>query len=127
MSREQSTLHRRIEAAGTTVNSGDADGMAALYTRDGQLLPPGSEVITGRDNIAAFWEGVFDMGVESVELDPVEVEDHGETAIEVGRFTLGDADGEMMDRGKYVVVWQQEDGEWKLHRDIWNSSIAVEQ
>ena len=30
----------------------------------------------------------------------------------------------MQDEGKYVVVWKkQEDGSWKLHRDIWNSNL----
>jgi uncharacterized protein (TIGR02246 family) len=120
-------LQERIDEAGTTLDRGDADGMAALYTEDGQLLPPGSDVVTGRDSISAFWRGVFESGVESVELSPVEIEDHGSTAIEVGRFRLGDATGQLIDEGKYVVVWKQEDGEWRLHRDIWNSNGSTEQ
>jgi ketosteroid isomerase-like protein len=30
-----------------------------------------------------------------------------------------------MDRGKYIVVWKDEGGKWKLHRDIWNSSLPA--
>lgn len=127
MSTEETPLQQRIEEAGTTLDRGDAEGMADLYTHDGQLLPPGSDIVTGRENVAEFWQGVFDMGVENVELDPVEVEDHGNTGIEVGRFTLGDTEGETLDQGKYLVIWKQEDGEWKVHRDIWNSSISDEQ
>ena len=121
------TVRRAIEDADrafeTNFGNGDADGMAALYTEDGQLLPTGSEVVSGHEDIAAFWQSVFDMGIETAELGPVEVEDHGDTAIEVGRYTLGGGDGETMDRGKYVVVWKREDGAWKLHRDIWNTSL----
>ena len=28
-----------------------------------------------------------------------------------------------MDSGKFIVIWKQEGGQWKLHRDIWNSSM----
>jgi ketosteroid isomerase-like protein len=43
-------------------------------------------------------------------------------AHEVGKYTLmGDGD-KVLDSGKYVVIWQRQDGQWKLHRDIWNSS-----
>ncbi|EJN58394.1 hypothetical protein HSB1_38110 [Halogranum salarium B-1] len=101
--------------------------MAGLYTQDGQLLPPGSEVVSGRADIAAFWQGAFDMGLANAELETVEVEDHGVTTIEVGRFTLGDADGQTVDHGTFIVIWKQVDGEWKLHRDIWNSNISNEE
>ena len=121
------TLTRRIEEVGETLGRGDAQRMADLYTREGQLLPPGADVVTGRDAIAEFWQGVFDSGVAQVDLAPVDVEEHGDTGIEVGRLEIGDADGVTLDEGKYVVVWKREDGEWKLHRDIWNSSRAGEQ
>lgn len=121
-----SDLRREIEdgdrAFEANFDRQDADGMARLYTQDGQLLPPGSDVVTGRDGIAAFWQGIFDMGVASAQLETVEVEDHGETAIEVGRFTLGDADEQTVDHGTFLVVWKRDDGGWKLHRDIWNSN-----
>lgn len=38
-----------------TFGRGDAAGVAALYTTGGQLLPPNSPVIAGRDAIQAFW------------------------------------------------------------------------
>ncbi|MCG6957208.1 MAG: hypothetical protein LJF04_14560 [Gemmatimonadetes bacterium] len=28
-------------------------------------------------------------------------------------------------RGKCVVIWKNEDGAWKLHRDIWTSSVPM--
>lgn len=123
---ESSDLRQRIEdrdrAFETNFDRHDADGMARLYTQDGQLLPPGSDVVAGRDGIAAFWQGVFDTGIASARLETVEVEDHGETAIEVGRFTLSDADERTVDQGTFLVVWKNQGGEWKLHRDIWNSN-----
>jgi uncharacterized protein (TIGR02246 family) len=39
---------------------GDAAAVAALYTEDGMILAPNLEVITGHENIAAFWQGAMD-------------------------------------------------------------------
>jgi uncharacterized protein (TIGR02246 family) len=102
---------------------GDAAGLAALYTEDGQLLPPNSDFMTGREAIQAFWQGAMDMGIKSAQIEIGEVEDHGDTAIEVSKYTLQGEGGQVLDKGKYIVIWKQEDGQWKLHRDIFNSSM----
>ena len=100
----------------------NAGALAKLYTKGGQLLPPGSEVVTGGAAIQAFWQGALDAGLTAVTLDTVEVEGHRDTAIEVGRYTLRRADGQVADAGKYLVIWKLEGRSWKLHRDIWNTS-----
>ena len=28
-------------------------------------------------------------------------------------------------RGKYMIIWRREEGQWKLHRDIFNSSMPA--
>ena len=64
------------------------------------------------------------MGIKNAKLNILEVDQHGDTAIEVGQYTLSSADDQVMDQGKYVVIWKYENGCWKLHRDIWNTSMA---
>jgi ketosteroid isomerase-like protein len=100
----------------------NAGALAKVYTKGGQLLPPGSEVVAGGAAIQAFWQGALDAGLAQVTLDTVEVEGHRDTAIEVGRYTLRGAGGQVADAGKYLVIWKVEGRSWKLHRDIWNSS-----
>ena len=104
------------------LTSGDPDRIGDLYTDDGQLLPPGSEIVTGRDAIAEFWIGLGDMGVETIEIEPLEVEEYGSAASRVGHATLLGADGEVTDRVKFVELWHATDGDWRIHRDIWNSN-----
>jgi ketosteroid isomerase-like protein len=96
--------------------------MAALYTENGQVLPPNSEAMSGRQAIQSFWQSAIQMGIKAVKLETLEVESHGATANEVGRFILHGEGGQVIDAGKYVVIWRQEAGQWKLHRDIWNSN-----
>ena len=91
--------------------AGDASGLAALYTTEGQTLPPNVESVRGQVAIAEFSQASFDGGVASLALFTVEVEGFGDTAFEVGRFTVSDSEGEPLDNGKYIVIWKVEDGE----------------
>ncbi|MCI0693058.1 SgcJ/EcaC family oxidoreductase [candidate division KSB1 bacterium] len=110
-------------------NRGDAAGVAALYTDNAALLPPNSEMIQGRQGIQNFWNGGFQMGLKDAALTTVDVGGNGDTAFEIGKYTLkiqpAGQEG-MSDSGKYVVVWKRQvDGTWKLHADIWNSSMPM--
>jgi uncharacterized protein (TIGR02246 family) len=132
MSTEQTgTVREAIASANANFMSAfarrDAAGMAALYTPDGQLLPTGSDVVDGPQAIEAFWQAVMGMGIKEATLDTVEVEAHGDAAYEVGRYTLKGDGGQLLDQGKYVVIWKRDGGQWKLHRDIWNSSLPAVQ
>jgi ketosteroid isomerase-like protein len=60
-----------------------------------------------------------------VTLTAKEVETHGTTAIEVGAYKITGPGQQVLDTGKYIVVWKKEDGQWKLHRDIFNTSVAA--
>jgi uncharacterized protein (TIGR02246 family) len=118
----QSDIRKADDAFESTFRQGDAAGIAELYTVDAMLLPPGSDFVKGKKAIQDFWKGVIDMGIREAKLDIVEVEHHGDAAIEVGQYKLSGDGGVLVDQGKYIVIWKQEDGQWKLHRDIWNSS-----
>jgi len=102
-------------------NGRDGKAVAALYTKDARILPPGSPMLTGRDQIEQFWQGLIEMGGEKAVLETVSVELKGDLAFEVGKYSL--TVGALNDSGKYVVVWKQDEGTWRLHLDIWNSSL----
>ncbi len=113
--------NKKFEAA---VSRSDGVGVAALYTSDGQLLPVQNDFVTGTEAIKAFWQGAFDAGIKGASLETVEFESHGNSAHEVGKYKLLDADGKVLDHGKYIVIWKKEGATWKLHRDIWTTSVA---
>ena len=102
----------------------DAAAVAALYAAGAHMLPPHSDFVRETAAIESFWQGVMDAGIDRATLETVDLEESGDTAIELGRYTLMLADGQVADRGKYLVVWKQQDGAWKLYRDFWNTSEA---
>jgi uncharacterized protein (TIGR02246 family) len=124
-----SDIRSQIESANSTFvaafKRGDARAMAGCYTAEGALLPANSDFVRGQDAIGMFWQGPIDMGLKEVSLETQEVEAHGDTAIEVGQYRLLGAGGVVADNGKYIVVWKNVDGQWKLHRDIWTTSQPV--
>jgi hypothetical protein len=64
----------------------------------------------------------FTEGFTDYYLETIDVEAHGDTAIEIGRYRLLAAGDVVADQGKYIVVWKNDNGAWKLHRDIWTTS-----
>ena len=104
----------------------DFEAVANVYTEDARIFPPGSPPVEGKEAIRGFWAAAAEqMGVSAVQLTTVDLEERGDMAIEEGRFVLSGEAG-TLDSGKYIVVWKrQPDGEWKWHRDIWNSNGAV--
>lgn len=114
-----------MQANGTSMSAfarHDARAVANLYSEDAKLLPPESPIIEGRGNIAAFWDAVMKTGIERAELHTLELDCYADVAIEVGRARLFTRTGEVVSEPKYIVVWKPENGQWKLHEDIWNST-----
>jgi len=107
-------------------NAGDAKALAALYAPDAMLLPPNAEPVKGRKSIEEFWAGFIEGVKGKLEIQEVlvpEVLVQGDLAYSLGRFTILDVDGEVVDRGKYVGIWKRGDGQWLLYRDILNTSL----
>lgn len=103
----------------------DAAALTALYTANATLLPPNGARATGSQAILEFWKAALPVVPPAATLTSTEVETHGDTAHEVGTYQMFAADGKVVDTGKYIVVWKREGGQWKLHRDIWNSDMPA--
>lgn len=107
--------------------SGTMAEVAAHYTDDAVLLPPGGETVTGRKAIAEYF-GHFPK-LEKLQWKRTEVVGNSDLAYAMGSFSFEmtgpNATKPLVERGKYIEIWRrQADGSWKITRDIWNSSIA---
>lgn len=98
--------------------------IGASYTVDAKIFPNDSKILTGKDAILAYWK--LPEGISTVhhKLMPEEIKVIGNEAYDYGYYegTTQKADGsESSWKGKYVVIWRKENGEWKMYLDIWNS------
>ena len=109
----------------THYNAGDADGVAALYAEDGVVLAPGAPAVVGRAAIRDFIASdIATSKAAGVTLNGNEVTDvgvAGDMAWKTGTFSVTDASGATVDKGKYVTIDRRVDGKWLIIRDTWNS------
>lgn len=108
---------------------GDAAAASAAYTDDARLLAPSTEVLSGRDSVARFWQAGIDAGVQGIELESgsVEVEPGGEVATEIGRYVLSvrpDRGPEILDRGTYLLVYRRVDGAWRRAAETFHPDLG---
>ena len=97
----------------------DFSALDRVYTQDADILPPAGEVISGLPAIKGFWESACrDLRITYCRLMPYDVVVTDDMAHEAARGEVGTESGAVPI--KYVVIWRNEGGSWKWHRDIWN-------
>jgi uncharacterized protein (TIGR02246 family) len=123
VAQDKATLEKLNDAWTAAFNKGDAAAVAAMYTEDAYVLPPGAEMVKGRTAIEAFWrQAAQQMG--DAKLTVLDVLPLGRAAArEIGTVTLKTKSQPPQEVvGKYVVVWRKVGGKWKLATDIWNTN-----
>jgi uncharacterized protein (TIGR02246 family) len=121
----QEAIQEAVRDFMNMVSKADAAGIARRYSNDAVVMPPNHDFVKGRSSIEGFWRQMFNTGAKRLQLDIEKVEDYGDIVTEIGRYTVYSEQDEPVDDGKYLVLWRQENGEWKLFRDIWNSSRTM--
>jgi uncharacterized protein (TIGR02246 family) len=122
VAQSKATIEKLNDVWTAAFNKGDAAAVAALYTEDAYVLPPGSAMVKGRAAIEGFWrQAAQQMG--DAKLTTVDVLPLGRSAArEIGAVTLRTKSQPPQEVvGKYVVVWRKVGRDWKLATDIWNT------
>jgi ketosteroid isomerase-like protein len=99
------------------------------YAEDAKVLPPNMPPLEGRQAIKAMY-AQLQPSFKEFRFDILSLEGRGDLAVEYGAYTAAAApsgpSAPFTDRGKYVAVWKkQDDGTWKMIRDIYNSGLPV--
>ena len=110
------------------VRSSDVKALGSLYTEKACIMPPNSPTVMGRENIEGLWGAMFGSGLKDAVLTTVGVDGTGDTVTEMGEYMLKlqpEGQEAMEDKGKYVVLWKKEPEGWRLHWDIFNTSLPA--
>lgn len=103
---------------------GDVEAIARVYSEDAEWYVPDAPVLEGRAAIRQAWQANVGLGGNRLRVEVAEVEQRGDRAHEVGRFTISGPDGAVLVAGKQIVIWaRQSGGEWKTRRGIFNWDI----
>jgi uncharacterized protein (TIGR02246 family) len=105
-------------------NGGDAKAVAALYTEDALLLPPGAPGVRGRPAILEFFtKDIADSkaaGATIAIAPKADVGVSGNMGWESGTYKVT-MKGAVVETGKYLSVSRKKDGKWLYIRDTWNA------
>jgi ketosteroid isomerase-like protein len=99
------------------IRNADSLALATHYATDGTW---GS--IQGKDNLISAWgksiRNAVKNGTPNVLFTTNSLFSDGEYLIELGIYEFADNDYNVKSQGNYLVVWKQENGQWKIYRDI---------
>lgn len=125
---EQARLMQLSRDWSAIVNSGDMEAIIAYWDDDALMLPPGSPIIEGKNEIRAYVESAASMPGFRITWEPERafVSESGDMAYMIERNEItfrDDMDRPVTTRGKVVTVWRKNAaGEWKNVVDIWNAA-----
>jgi len=100
---------------------GDPAFFASVYTKDACVMPSGSPKLNGMENIIGFFKVEEGTPPFKVNVLAGEISGNEENVFEVGTYEIVSDKNESFEKGKFIVVWKQENGTWKIHREIWNT------
>ena len=105
---------------------GDAEASANFYDENASLLPPNEPMVTGRENIKAYWQAGIDAGIVGASVKTISADSDGDLAYEIGTFELQiklENDSIIFDRGKYTeILRRNSDGKWISLYGMWSNN-----
>lgn len=102
---------------------GDSAAMVVLYHSHALIYPPNQTMMNSRSDMGRMTAALPGMGIKNAKLTTTEVLGSNDLVVETGTYEMSDGT-KAVDRGKYIVVWKQENGRWRIYRDIWNSDMT---
>ena len=106
----------------------DLEGMLSYYSENPISMPSYQPALRSLDAMRESHKQQHEMGMKitAFELTATDVIVEGNIAIEIGTYTISmimPEMGEINDYGKYMNVWENQDGDWKLRADMWNTDM----
>jgi uncharacterized protein (TIGR02246 family) len=102
-------------------NAGDIAALAALYLEDAVLYGNTGQVLAGRAAIQEALQAAHDSAPGAVTRQSLnETEVLGDTAYDIGTYTVTDGSGTVLARGYFLTVLKRVEGGWRIYRQIDN-------
>lgn len=122
---DEDALNALVADFMVALNTGDADGMAALYAANGRRMQPDGPPIVGREAIRQNISQAFEASDLEVQLQVEETRFSGELAYVQGTFALGvvpkDGSPRTDSLGHWMRLMRREpDGRWLVAYELWN-------
>lgn len=118
---DQQALRQATTALETAFNAKEVDKILPLYADNSVFMPPNKPLLRGRVPLKSYYDGLLNRGSTDLKLTPSDVAGHGPLAYESGAYSM--MNGETRDRGKFLFVFRNLGGNWKIEYASWSSDL----
>ncbi len=103
-------------------NAKDINALMAMYAVDAVSMPDGEPMLTDKAAIQKKQEMDFaaPANFSSIAFETLDVYAQGDVATEVGKTMYKDAAGKVTGSGKYIAVFEKQNGKYLCIREIYN-------
>jgi ketosteroid isomerase-like protein len=101
----------------------DSVGVVNCFTTDAKLMCSHQPSIEGKENIRHYFSNMMRTGIATIDLKTSSISGDSSILAEEGTYLFSDSQKKQIDKGKYIVLWKQEAGNWKMYRDMWTSDL----
>lgn len=105
--------------------SGDIALIDSMFTPDAKSYPPGAAAVTGIPAMHAFTVEYLKAGVTEFREESTDFYGNAEYVVDAGTYVVTYGPAHVTERGKYLNVWTQVDGHWKIKSNIWNADAPA--
>ncbi len=114
-----STLEKEIELRlreyENHLQNGDSILLGDMYMMDAEIIPS----TVGRENIIKVFGSMIRDSITGSSFKTTQLWGNDQLLVEDGTGTWSRANGKVVGRGRYLLVWKKDDGKWKILRDTW--------
>lgn len=115
MSILEKEIELRIREYEDNLRKGDSIALGNMYTEDAEIIPS----TVGKENIIKVFGGMIRDSITGSSFTTTKLWGNDQLLVEDGTGTWSHANGTVVSRGRYLLVWKKEDGKWKILRDTW--------
>lgn len=127
---DQAKVKEEISAISQTwakaLNERDTETILAMFADDAKFYPANQSPRIGKAAQTEAMEGMAqDTSGWTIAFTTNEVIAAGDYANEIGSWEMSAADGSMIDKGNYFVIFRKQDGKYMVTHDIFNSEMPL--
>ncbi len=115
------TISKNNKLYRIAIISGDSAAFAYLHHSASINMPPGQPAVKGPGAMGAMVKNMPADGVTDYKVNSTAIYGGPDNVIEEGNYEVDSSGNKVMEKGKYIVIWKQEKGKWKIYRSIWNT------
>lgn len=123
----QESFSQAVEGYLDAARKGDAVLAGSYFTDDAVCYPANSAPVSGRSEIERIHKHEFTEGIDARWEISKSMEAQDEVLV-IGTYEISNPkhDNALVDKGNQMIVWKRcSDGEWRIRRYMWVSSLPL--